>query len=366
MALKLSCYLEVKTESGTLEEAFKVRDEALSRFKGSTVLDGRKVFRTSIREYGEGETPTWISHFGHSEECFPIKNPEETNVWRQEREEIAPCQKEPQIIARFLAVALYVRGDAHIGPILLHRIERIEGAELTICGYSPYPAKPAMRLINGRYPTAAIKARLGGPINSYSEARALLNGKDRRKLCNNTYLVERARASDTPGITETAVAVRLHQTDILTYWGDGSIEVSTGGWNTNTTKSHLNAYLPRGVRVGSYREKGVSKLWLIRGWKKYTNQRGNERFRPIGAIFEDGMIINRRGFVLQSNAKAREHYLKYNRAEERKTRKMERMETARVASISSLPRPTKQDFSPRLRAASGFTVQRPERLGLKL
>lgn len=56
--------------------------------------------------------------------------------------------------------------------------------------------------------------------------------KDSRKLCNNTYLCRR---------DEDAVAVRLHSTDVVTFFSDGRIEISTGGWNTITTKDRINA-----------------------------------------------------------------------------------------------------------------------------
>lgn len=44
--------------------------------------------------------------------------------------------------------------------------------------------------------------------------------------------------------------IRLHRTDILRFLDDGSIVVSTGGWNTLTTRARINEFgRSRGVRV---------------------------------------------------------------------------------------------------------------------
>lgn len=80
------------------------------------------------------------------------------------------------------------------------------------------------------------------PSKTYEWASEQLTGrcKDRRKLCNNTYLLRRDK--DT-------IAVRLHETDIVTFFADGDIDIYTGGWNTVTTKDRINGYSP--VRVYS-------------------------------------------------------------------------------------------------------------------
>lgn len=77
-------------------------------------------------------------------------------------------------------------------------------------------------------------------IKSYADADEILTGrcKQRRKIGNNTWL-ER--------VLETAIAVRLHQTDIVVYYSDGSILLDTGGWMTVTTKARINEFSPFGV-----------------------------------------------------------------------------------------------------------------------
>lgn len=77
-------------------------------------------------------------------------------------------------------------------------------------------------------------------MQSYTEADAQLTGrcKERRKIANNTWLERRG---------DDAIAVRLHQTDVVTYRADGSITLDTGGWFTVTTKERMNRFTPFGI-----------------------------------------------------------------------------------------------------------------------
>jgi hypothetical protein len=89
---------------------------------------------------------------------------------------------------------------------------------------------------------------------NYQQAAAQLIGRcrDRRKLANNTHLVRR----DTDEI-----AVRLHATDVLTFFADGRIRVNTGGYHTVTTVDRINAFLPGPWRVSRYR--GLTILYQM-------------------------------------------------------------------------------------------------------
>lgn len=75
----------------------------------------------------------------------------------------------------------------------------------------------------------------------YSDAVLKLNGRNTRKIANNTYL-ER----DTVG---TDIYVRLHSTRIIAFHDDGTVTYKTGGWHTYTTKDRLNNYGPHNVSV---------------------------------------------------------------------------------------------------------------------
>lgn len=83
-------------------------------------------------------------------------------------------------------------------------------------------------------------------MSTYFELDTKLQGrcKESRKLQNNTYAQRRYSGQ---------IAIRLHATDILTFHEDGRINVSTGGWDTVTTRSRMNDYLPGPWRVGGHR-----------------------------------------------------------------------------------------------------------------
>lgn len=95
-----------------------------------------------------------------------------------------------------------------------------------------------------------------------TQALAKLNGRDSRKIANNTYL-ERIDAD--------TVGVRLHRTFVVTIRED-SVTLNSGGWHTVTTKARMNDYAP--CRVSQERGR----------W--YVDYRG-ERLD-----YSDGMTLN--------------------------------------------------------------------------
>jgi hypothetical protein len=101
-----------------------------------------------------------------------------------------------------------------------------------------------------------------------AQVKSARNGY-KKPIGNNTWLILNS---------DNSVAIRLHQTDILTYRPDGSIILDTGGWETVTTKARMNEYLDC-PRVGS--DRGV---WVI-------SSGGIEYF------FERGMAINPDGTI---------------------------------------------------------------------
>ena len=86
----------------------------------------------------------------------------------------------------------------------------------------------------------------------YQEASRELQGrcKNRRKVANNTYLERR---------DGDAIAVRLHDTDVITLHPDGRVTLDTGGWKTVTTKERFNRFTDARV----YSDKGI---WYAHGW----------------------------------------------------------------------------------------------------
>jgi hypothetical protein len=101
----------------------------------------------------------------------------------------------------------------------------------------------------------------------YQDLTNNLGNKDTRKVGNNTYLERR---------TAKTIALRLHDTDVLTFTLSGSVVLSSGGWKTVTTKARMNDYLPRGWKVGS--DRGA---WGLYNCGKYV------------ADYQDGITITR-------------------------------------------------------------------------
>lgn len=83
---------------------------------------------------------------------------------------------------------------------------------------------------------------------NYEKASQLLTGRnhDSRKLANNTYLVRAINA----------FAIRLHNTNVVTFYADGSVMFNSGGWRTSTTKERMN--------IGDFQVCQKNYDWFIR------------------------------------------------------------------------------------------------------
>jgi hypothetical protein len=126
-------------------------------------------------------------------------------------------------------------------------------------------------------------------IRTYAQAKALLDkrrkqGRYTAKLGNNIYLEQRYHSD-----TGECIAVKYHQTDIVTFYSDGKIELRCGGWNTVTTKQNISTFSPFSV----YQEKGE---WFVNTSKDYSQV--NRAKCPKGTLppgivrFKDGMILD--------------------------------------------------------------------------
>lgn len=81
-------------------------------------------------------------------------------------------------------------------------------------------------------------------VTSYVEADALLGSRTSRKIANHTYVQRRDRD----------IAVRYHDTDVVTYHPPGVINgagyaLDTGTWLTESTRNRMNTFTPREVQV---------------------------------------------------------------------------------------------------------------------
>ena len=103
---------------------------------------------------------------------------------------------------------------------------------------------------------------------TFDKRTEILGRRTSKKLENNTYLVP--LRGEHPDVTE--YGVMLHNTCIIRITRDG-YALTSGGWQTSTTKDRLNKYGP----VLIYQRRGV---WY---WK--NDATGKDE------VFRDGMLI---------------------------------------------------------------------------
>lgn len=104
----------------------------------------------------------------------------------------------------------------------------------------------------------------------YKTASELIKGgrNGRKKLANNTYLMP----------VKSGIAVRLHDTDIVTIHPNNDCTLNTGGWMTKTTKERISRYSP----VLIHQTNGI---WYVKG-----------------QVFTDGMKVSGLGKILSKTA----------------------------------------------------------------
>lgn len=117
---------------------------------------------------------------------------------------------------------------------------------------------------------------------NYEKAVATLKNRPSKKVANNTYLVP----------VEGGIAVKLHQTNVVTFLQEGTVILNSGGWRTVTTKERINSFSPARV----YSDGGV---WFI----SYRDNYGSKTYQPDDcayqrATFFDGMAVDDKGVPL--------------------------------------------------------------------
>lgn len=90
---------------------------------------------------------------------------------------------------------------------------------------------------------------------NFFKAQRLLNGRDQKKIGNNTWAIKNEDGS---------ISIRLHQTNILTFRSDNTCVYQTNGWQTSTTKNRINEYAPVPVYQKDYQ-------WYFWGGEKYVD-----------------------------------------------------------------------------------------------
>lgn len=120
--------------------------------------------------------------------------------------------------------------------------------------------------------------RGSGPTITYLRIGSKLNGRARRKIGNNTYVLE----------FRDYRAVRLHGTDVIVAYPNGTVKVNTGGWETRTTLDRINDWLPSGWGIYS-----LKSTWY---WYNRTEDIG-WHLAPIMYPFTDGDTISPDGML---------------------------------------------------------------------
>lgn len=112
---------------------------------------------------------------------------------------------------------------------------------------------------------------------SFNGLMRFLNGREEKKLGSNTWVLKINNWGD--GLE--SVAVKYHNTNILTIDSEDIVTINNGGWDTVTTKDRLNQFLRcKGVHI--YQQKYE---WYI------TGPMGTQKYVNGTQILPDGQVV---------------------------------------------------------------------------
>lgn len=123
----------------------------------------------------------------------------------------------------------------------------------------------------------------------YNKVESLLNNRMSKKIAHKTYLLKNKN--------EDKIALRYHQTDVVTFYPNRMV-LNSGGWLTPTTKERLNRGLDM-VRIGDYYREQITqnnRLWYYKG-----------------QVFKDGLEVTYDGTILTHNADKGEYMIILNK-----------------------------------------------------
>lgn len=143
-----------------------------------------------------------------------------------------------------------------------------------------------------RYAETPFQVPGAGATDLYPRLQNKLDGKPRRKIGNNTYVIA----------YPDRLAVRLHQTDVVTAFPDGRVVVESGGWRPGggqwhpgfrgepgtTTMDRINSWTPSGWKI--YKKDNV---WY---WFNYTAN-GHHWDTDTRLPYSDGDTIMPNGYL---------------------------------------------------------------------
>lgn len=121
-----------------------------------------------------------------------------------------------------------------------------------------------------RYSEQPFRISGTGPTDLYAKLQNKLHGRESKKVANNTYIIR----------YDDRLAVRFHQTDVVTAYPDGRVVAQTGGWRPGggkwaygwsgepgtTTRDRMNSWLASGWHIYQHKHE-----WF---WYNYSANRG--------------------------------------------------------------------------------------------
>ena len=110
------------------------------------------------------------------------------------------------------------------------------------------------------------------------QAQQLPGVTSARKLDNNTFELTYSNGNR---------AIRLHDTNIILFYPDGSFKLNTGGWQTNVTKQRINQYAPCEI-------KQRKNLW-------YVSHQGKIHDFFCGMILKAGEVVTEPAGITENN-----------------------------------------------------------------
>jgi hypothetical protein len=183
----------------------------------------------------------------------------------------------------------------------------------------------------------------GEAANIFAKAR---NKREGKPLCNNTRLMHRY-IDHGRGPENEAYAVKLHATDVVTLYPDGSFKLDTGRWWTMTTKDRINRYMPMG-NIAS--ERGVWYYELGRRYVEDVPQVLDKWGYPKHhteyqhrSLYYDGMVIGADGIPVAPRYSDEAIITKLDRAIARYKKDFLAEVKATVAATGELPQVSPRD-----------------------
>lgn len=101
-------------------------------------------------------------------------------------------------------------------------------------------------------------------VRDYATAKAWLNGRETATLCYATTVQK--VDSMVESVRESVIEVVHHNTGIIRYHEDGTVEIQCQGWVSPTTATRLHGMTPPEVRVSSAKGGSVTSPCYNGDW----------------------------------------------------------------------------------------------------